>query len=92
MTTRSTHLFVLSIDEPVVEHPQHLIAPKPDKLGDSGEVVWCGQQQALSDPGEIAQVEDVVEARGGGGQLVNYVGVELQERICKGAGNACRAG
>ena len=88
----STHLFVLCTDEPVVKHPEHLIAPKPDKLGDSGKVVWCGQQQALGDPGEIAQVENVVKAGGGGWQLVDNVGVELQENICKGARNACRAG
>ena len=54
-------IFVCLIDETVVEDSQTFIAPDANEALCVAEAVWGREQQALTDAGEVTQVEDVVE-------------------------------
>ena len=68
---------ILVSGEPVIEHPQALVPPHPHKAGRSIESLWCGEEEAMVDTGEVPEVEDVVELGGGGGKVSHYPLVQL---------------
>ena len=45
-----------------MEHSEDFIPPEAHKLGSCGEADGAGQKQPFSHPGQVSQVEDVVEA------------------------------
>lgn len=72
-----------------MEHPEDFVSPQTHKLRCSAEVGRLGQEKPLSHSGQVSQVEDVMEAGGGGRQLLNDVGVELQGQACQLPGSSC---
>ncbi len=45
-----------------MEHSEDFIPPEAHELGSCGEAGGAGQEQPFSHPGQVPQVEDVVEA------------------------------
>ncbi len=66
-----------------MEHSEDFIPPEAHKLGSCGEAGGAGQEQPFSHPGQVSQVEDVVEARWRGWQLLYDVGVQVQGQPCQ---------
>ena len=60
-STYMDEIFIFVVDKPIVEHSQAFVAPHAHKLLGRLEPIGSGQTQSVCDPGQIAQVEDVVE-------------------------------
>mmetsp|Transcript_10031 Transcript_10031/g.27325 ORF Transcript_10031/g.27325 Transcript_10031/m.27325 type:complete len:262 (-) Transcript_10031:1586-2371(-) len=75
------HVLIFRADQAVMEHAQRLIAPQAQELLGVGELVGGGEQQALIHSRNVSQVEDVVEARGCGRQLLTDEVVQADRGI-----------
>ena len=81
ITSTTTHLnqdLVFLIRQSVEEHPQAFIPPHSDERPHSREAIGRGLQQTLRNPGQIAQVEDVVELGRGRREVVDDDLVEVE--------------
>lgn len=66
-----------------MEHSEDFIPPEAHELGSCGEAGGAGQEQPFSHPGQVPQVEDVMEAGWRGWQLLYDVGVQVQGQPCQ---------
>lgn len=65
-----------------MEHSEDFIPPEAHKLGSCSEAGGAGQEQPLSHPGQVSQVENIVEPGWCGQQLLYDVGVQVQGQPC----------
>eukprot|EP00959_Pyramimonas_sp_CCMP1952_P152504 3190947-Pyramimonas_sp.AAC.1 len=79
---------VLLADEAVVEDAEAFVAPEPDELRSGLELVDGAREQPLVHAAEVAQVEDVVEARRRGRQPLADEPVQRQDGLRERRGGA----
>ena len=58
--------------EPVKDDAHALVSPDANELVHLGEPVRGGEAHAIVDPGQVTQVEDIVELGGSGRQISHY--------------------
>lgn len=69
--THLDYFFVLDGDQPIGDHPHGLISPHSDHLGHALKPLGGGQYEAIVDPGQIPEVENVVEFGWRGWEIVD---------------------
>lgn len=75
-------LLVNITDEPIPNDSQALISPHTDKVLHLRESIWCGQTHTMVDPGQISQVENVVEFGWCWRQIINNRARRTKYTLC----------